>query len=87
MTLKDGMVFEVSNNCENFDDEDFGYSTDIPLTNDEVLDLLNMDDFQDEDTCDDDNINNRITVCGISFKKLKTKMTNLFGDGKVNYIS
>ncbi|XP_033358600.1 inactive peptidyl-prolyl cis-trans isomerase FKBP6 isoform X1 [Bombus vosnesenskii] len=83
LTLKDGMVFEVSNNCENFDDEDFGYSTDIPLTNDEVLDLLNMDDFQDEDTCDDDNINNRITVCGISFKKLKTKMTNLFGDGKV----
>lgn len=60
------------------------------MTNDEALNLLNMDDFEDPeniDNDDDDNKNNLITVCGISFEKLKTKMTDVLGNGKVNYAS
>ncbi|KAK1131776.1 hypothetical protein K0M31_015935 [Melipona bicolor] len=80
--LKDGLIFEINNDYEKFDDE-FGYSADIPLTNEEALNLLNMDDFEDEDNCDDDNTNNQITICGIGFEKLKTKMTDIYGDGKI----
>ena len=46
-----------------------------------------MDDFEDEDNCDDNSTNNQITICGIGFEKLKTKMTDVCGDRKVNYIS
>lgn len=45
-----------------------------------------MNDFEDEDEddCNDANINKQITVCGISFEQLKTNMTDIFGNGKVN---
>ncbi|CAL7934498.1 unnamed protein product [Xylocopa violacea] len=63
-------------------DEEFAYSTDLPLNNNEILTLLNMDDFQDDD--DDDDCNNSpATICAISFDVLKTKMTDIFGSGKV----
>ncbi|XP_016917008.1 inactive peptidyl-prolyl cis-trans isomerase FKBP6 isoform X2 [Apis cerana] len=42
-----------------------------------------MNDFEDEDDCNDSNINKQITVCGISFEQLKTNMTDIFGNGKV----
>ncbi|OAD62431.1 Peptidyl-prolyl cis-trans isomerase FKBP6 [Eufriesea mexicana] len=84
LTLKDGLVFETDNNYDNLDDDEFGYSEDLPLTNEEALNLLNMDDFQDEDDYNDDNdTTNPVTICGISFEKLKTKMTDIFGNGKV----
>lgn len=44
-----------------------------------------MNDFEDEDDCNDANVNKQITVCGISFEQLKTNMTDIFGNGKVNY--
>lgn len=45
-----------------------------------------MDDFQDEyDNNDaDDNTNNHMTICGLSFANLKTKMSNVLENGKVN---
>lgn len=85
LTLKDGLVLEITNDYENFDEEEFGYSEDLPLTNEEALNLLNMNDFEDEDDCNDSNINKQITVCGISFEQLKTNMTDIFGNGKVNF--
>lgn len=83
--MKDGLVLEITNDYENFDEEEFGYSEDLPLTNEEALNLLNMNDFEDEDDCNDSNINKQITVCGISFEQLKTNMTDIFGNGKVNF--
>lgn len=59
----------------------------MPLSNEEALNLLNMDDFQDEDDYDNDHTNNKdnsISICGLSFEKLKAKMTDITGDGKVN---
>ncbi|CAK9795076.1 Inactive peptidyl-prolyl cis-trans isomerase shutdown [Anthophora quadrimaculata] len=85
LTLEDGLILEIGNKDEHINDE-FPYSEDIPLTNDEALNFLNMDDFEDRENVnndDDDNTNNLITVCGISFEKLKTKMTDVLGNGKI----
>ncbi|KOC63519.1 Peptidyl-prolyl cis-trans isomerase FKBP6 [Habropoda laboriosa] len=87
LTYKDGLILEIGNEHKFTRDEEFPYSTDIPLTNEEALNLLNMNDFQDEDDTNNDNDDDKdklITVCGISFEKLKTKMTDVLGDGKVN---
>lgn len=43
-----------------------------------------MDDFQDDDDEDDTEGETFASVCGISFEKLKSKMTSVIENGKVN---
>ncbi|XP_076766243.1 inactive peptidyl-prolyl cis-trans isomerase shutdown [Xylocopa sonorina] len=81
LTLQDGLVLEIDNDYQTMEDEDFAYSTDVLLSNEEALNLLNMDDFQDDN--DDDYNNGPATICAISFAALKTKMTDVSVDGKV----
>lgn len=83
LTLEDGVVFEIGDEYQN-DEEEFSYSSEVPLTNEEALNLLNMDDFEDEDDDNDANKPDTVTLCGISFEKVKSKMTSVFGNGKVN---
>lgn len=70
------------------DEEEFSYSSAVPLTNKEVLNLLNMNNVEDDN--DDDNTNNNSNIednftvlCNISFEKLKSKMTDILGNTKV----
>ncbi|XP_031845588.1 inactive peptidyl-prolyl cis-trans isomerase shutdown [Nomia melanderi] len=80
LTGKDGLVFEVGEYLQP-EEEDFSYSSTVPLSNEEVLNLLNMNDFQDND--DDDEADNSASLFGISFDELKTKMTDICGNGKI----
>ncbi|KZC09784.1 PREDICTED: inactive peptidyl-prolyl cis-trans isomerase shutdown [Dufourea novaeangliae] len=87
LTTQDGLVFEIGE-YQGMDEEEFSYSPAIPLTNEEALNLLNMDDFQDgdddNDNDDDDTTkDNSVSLFGISFDKLKTKMTDILGNGKI----
>ncbi|XP_076629266.1 inactive peptidyl-prolyl cis-trans isomerase shutdown isoform X1 [Colletes latitarsis] len=83
LTLNDGLVFEIGE-YEGMDEEEFPYSSSIPLTNDEVLNLLNLDDFHDDDDNNDNNTtDNSVLLCNMSFDKLKTKMTDILGNSKV----
>lgn len=79
---EDGITFEIG---EQFDDqvdqeEDFAYSPHVQFSNDEMLNMLNMNDFEDED---EDNEKGAVSLCGMSFSKLKMKMTSLTTDEKV----
>nr|XP_012134979.1 PREDICTED: inactive peptidyl-prolyl cis-trans isomerase FKBP6 isoform X2 [Megachile rotundata] len=80
---EDGLVFEIGDDLENINDEEFPYSPNVPLSNEEALNFLNMDDFDDDDDNPDLDNNSSVAVCGISFEKLKSKMTDIIGNGKV----
>ncbi|XP_011695993.1 PREDICTED: inactive peptidyl-prolyl cis-trans isomerase FKBP6-like [Wasmannia auropunctata] len=77
-----GITFDLGDGDEinNEDDEEFAYSPNVQFSNEEMLNMLNMNDFEDED---EDNENGPVSLCGISFSKLKKQMTNLTADQKV----
>jgi len=80
---KDGMTFEIG---EQYDDEEEeeSYPSLAQYNNEEMLNMLNMNDFVDaEDTNENNEIDNQ-SLYDINFEKLRTKMTNLTPDGKVN---
>lgn len=86
---KNGITFEIGEQCygEN-DDEEFSYNPSVQYSNDEILDMLNMNEFEDEEEANEDaNERGGASIYGISFAKLKAKMTNLTPDGKVNQMS
>ncbi|XP_029159255.1 inactive peptidyl-prolyl cis-trans isomerase FKBP6 [Nylanderia fulva] len=81
---KDGVTFEIGqdhidNNDE--DDEEFSYSPYVQYSNEEMLNMLNMNGFEDDDNDDDEN--GTVSLCGISFEKLKAKMTSITTNQKV----
>ncbi|XP_071568552.1 inactive peptidyl-prolyl cis-trans isomerase FKBP6 [Temnothorax nylanderi] len=76
---EDGITFEIGEQFDNEDDEEFGYSPHVQFSNEEMLNMLNMNDFEDED---EDN-EGTVSLCGMSFSKLKAKMTPLIPDKKV----
>ncbi|XP_033338043.2 inactive peptidyl-prolyl cis-trans isomerase shutdown [Megalopta genalis] len=85
LTAQDGVVFEIGEYKDIEKEEEFSYSPHVSLTNEEALNLLNMDDFEDNEN-DDNNDCTRDGSCsifGISFEELKTKMTDILGDGKI----
>ncbi|XP_014475449.1 PREDICTED: inactive peptidyl-prolyl cis-trans isomerase FKBP6 [Dinoponera quadriceps] len=74
----DGVMFEIGEPiCD--EDEEFGYTPFAQYSNEEILNMLNMNDFEN----DEDKEQEAVLIYGISFDKLKTKMTNLTSDGKV----
>lgn len=81
LTREDGFVFEIGDEYK--DEEEFPFSANVQLSNEEALNLLNMDDFQDDDDEDDTEGETFASVCGISFEKLKSKMTSVIENGKV----
>lgn len=82
---EDGITFEIGEQFDNEmeDEEDFAYSPHVQFSNEEMLNMLNMNDFEDED---EDNEKGTLSLCGMSFSKLKTKMTSLTTNEKVNWI-
>lgn len=83
LTANDGVVFEIGEYKEEdeMEDEEFSYSPYISLTNEEALNLLNMDGFDDDEN--NESSDNPSTIFGTSFAELKTKMTNLLEDGRI----
>lgn len=81
---EDGITFEIGEELNNEEDEEdeFAYSPHVQFSNEEMLNMLNMNDFEDDD--EDEKV--AVTLCGMSFSKLKTKMTSLTTDQKVNRI-
>ena len=81
---KDGMIFEIGDSdvTNNEEDEEFSYSSHVQFSNEEMLNMLNMNDFEDEEEDEKETV----SLCGISFSKLKIKMMNLIPNGKVNQI-
>ncbi|XP_024936423.1 inactive peptidyl-prolyl cis-trans isomerase FKBP6 isoform X2 [Cephus cinctus] len=78
-----GITFEVDKDFQDLgDDEEYGYKDDVRLTNEDLLKLLNMNDFCDEDVESNDE-RQVVLPFGSSFDKLKQQMTDLTGDGKV----
>jgi len=80
---EDGITFEIGEQFMNEEDEEFGYSPNVQFSNEEMLNMLNMNDFEDDD---EDNEKGTMSLCGMSFSKLKTKMTSLTTNQKVDQI-
>ncbi|XP_017877748.1 inactive peptidyl-prolyl cis-trans isomerase FKBP6 [Ceratina calcarata] len=83
LTSNNGVILEFDDDfkaCE--DNEEFNFNSEVPLTNEEVLNLLNMEDFLDEEDTEDSK-DCMMTICGISFASLKDKMFDLTEDGKI----
>ncbi|KYM99352.1 Peptidyl-prolyl cis-trans isomerase FKBP6 [Cyphomyrmex costatus] len=77
---EDGIMFEIGEDCNiNEEDEEFSYSPYVQFSNEEMLNMLNMNDFENEDEDEKETV----SLCGLSFSKLKTKMTSLTTDNKV----
>ncbi|EGI59395.1 PREDICTED: inactive peptidyl-prolyl cis-trans isomerase FKBP6-like [Acromyrmex echinatior] len=75
-----GIMFEIEDDIiKNEEDEEFSYSSHVQFSNEEMLNMLNMNDFEDED----EDVKETASLYGISFSKLKTKMTSLTTNGKV----
>lgn len=82
---EDGITFEIGsdfNPGEEEEEDEFTYSPYVQFSNEEMLNMLNMNDFEDEN--EDEKV--AVTLCGMSFSKLKAKMTSLTADEKVNQI-
>ncbi|EZA62898.1 Peptidyl-prolyl cis-trans isomerase FKBP6 [Ooceraea biroi] len=79
---KDGITFDIGEQYCEENDEEFAYTPLVQYSNEEMLDMLNMNDFDDPEELNDDN-EKGLSLYSISFAKLKTKMTNLTPDGKV----
>lgn len=80
----EGIILEVDDDLKSSEDiEEFSFTPDVHLTNDEVLNLLNMEDFLDDDNVDDDSKNVAMTVSMANFESLKRRMLDLTGDDKV----
>lgn len=78
---EDGVTFEIGEEYHNDDDEEFSYSPFVQFSNEEMLNMLNMNGFEDEDDGDDEK--GSISLYGMSFAKLKAKMSSLTPDQKV----
>ncbi|KAK2586048.1 hypothetical protein KPH14_012045 [Odynerus spinipes] len=78
----DGFTIEIGDEYLPEEEEEFSYNSDVFLSNEEVLNMLNMDEFKDNE---DEEVNEATAVmpCGISFATMKTKMSNLIEDGRV----
>lgn len=79
---EDGITLEIGEEYE--EDEDFAYTPAVQFSNDEILDMLNMNDFDDEEGEEDNE--QKASISHIAFDKLRTRMTSLTPDNKVNYI-
>ncbi|XP_050446288.1 inactive peptidyl-prolyl cis-trans isomerase FKBP6 isoform X2 [Cataglyphis hispanica] len=78
---EDGVTFEIGDEYHDDDDEEFSYSPFVQFSNEEMLNMLNMNDFEDEDDTNDEK--GFQSLCGVSFAKLKAKMTSLTTNQKV----
>ncbi|EFN78601.1 FK506-binding protein 6 [Harpegnathos saltator] len=78
---KDGIMFEIGEQYCDDEDEEFAYTSFAQYSNAEMLDMLNMNDFEDNEDVDKDQ--ETLLIHGISFAKLKSKMTSLTSDEKV----
>lgn len=82
---EEGVTFEISQDyLDENNDEEFSYSPYVQYSNEEMLNMLNMNGFEDDDDRDDENAT--VSLCGMSFEKLKVRMTSLTTDQKVNQI-
>ncbi|KAL6268504.1 hypothetical protein P5V15_001636 [Pogonomyrmex californicus] len=73
-----GVTFEIGEEIE--EEEEFGFSPHVHFSNEEMLNMLNMNEFEDET---EDNEKEIMSLYGMSFSKLKAKMTSITPDKKV----
>jgi len=65
-----GIMFEIGDNIfKNEKDEEFSYSSHVQFSNEEMLNMLNKNDFED----DDEDVKETVSLCGISFSKLRKR--------------
>lgn len=76
-------MFEIGEQYYDDEDEEFAYTSFVQYSNEEMLDMLNMNDFSDDES---DNQEENVLLHGISFAKLKKKMISLTADQKVNQL-
>ncbi|KAF7383084.1 hypothetical protein HZH68_014933 [Vespula germanica] len=81
----DGFTVEIGDEYFQEEEEDnFSYNPNVFLSNEELINMLNLDDFKTDETEDDENDEATGTMlCGISFATMKTKMIPITKDGKV----
>ena len=54
------------------------------MSNDEILKFLNMGNAEEEDNEENEVTPEAVMPCDINFDKLRKKMTDILGNGKVN---
>lgn len=76
---EDGVTLEVNNELDGVEEE-FEYSKNVFMSNDDILKHLNLDMENDNE---DDTAEQLMFNLNLSFEKLKGKMTDVLGNGKV----
>lgn len=79
----DGFTLEIGDEYFQKEEEDeFSYNPNVFLSNEELINMLNMDDFKIDENEGSDEATGTM-LCGISFATIKTKMIPVTKDGKV----
>ncbi|XP_035727793.1 uncharacterized protein LOC118444057 [Vespa mandarinia] len=79
----DGFTLEIGDEYLEKEEEDkFSYNPNVFLSNEELINMLNMDDFK-IDEAEENNEATGSVPFGISFATMKTKMTPVTKDGKI----
>lgn len=77
-------MLQIGNDApDDLEEEEFSYRSDVHLTNDEVLNLLNMEEFRDDEDDKREEESATITAFGLNFEKMKLKMTDITRNYKV----
>lgn len=80
---EDGVTLEVNNELDGVEEE-FEYSKNVFMSNDDILKHLNLDMENDNE---DDTAEQLMFNLNLSFEKLKGKMTDVLGNGKVCFFT
>lgn len=79
----DGVTFEFGEEFDDGEDDRFKFNPQVNFTDDELVKFMNLELSDDEDDAEP-NEEGRIPLSlGVNFEKIKAKMQNLTGDGKV----
>ncbi|XP_051169978.1 inactive peptidyl-prolyl cis-trans isomerase FKBP6-like [Leptopilina boulardi] len=76
---EEGVMHEITNEC-NINEEEYEYSKNIFMSNDDILKHLNLDDEKDGETNTAEQL---MFNLNLRFDKLRENMTDVLGNGKI----
>ena len=86
MLSQEGVTLEIGNDMVDVE-EDFEYSKNVFMSNDEILKFLNMGDADAGDENEEnEEAPEAVMPCEINFDKLRRKMNDILGNGMVFFL-
>lgn len=79
----EGLIIDMGDELEEESIELVNYNKNVHLTNDEMIKLLNMEEFAEDDEKETQDLGDIMSPWSISFDKIRAKSEDLLGDGKI----